>query len=71
MLEKQAVALYLAGEGSLTELLSAHQTSEAAELSAIDVAEANALARIQRMRAAGSLFDAELDRTCRVGGGGR
>lgn len=67
-LETQAVALYLAGEGSLTEVLSAHQTSEAAELSAIDVAEAKALARIQRMRAAGSLFDAELDRVCRLQG---
>lgn len=70
-LETHAVALYLAGEGTLTELLAAHQTNEASELSAIELAEARALARIQGMRAAGSLFDAELDRVCRVGRGPR
>ncbi len=57
-------ALYLAGEGSLLDVLTALQAAEASELGRLDVEEARALARLARMRARGSLFDADLDRAC-------
>lgn len=63
---EQAKQLYLAGEGSMAELASAHALAESASLSRIDADEARALARIAKMRARGSLFDPALDRACRV-----
>ncbi|MBK6517669.1 MAG: TolC family protein [Polyangiaceae bacterium] len=61
---EQAKTLYLAGEGSLTEVLAAAALAESTALAKIDTDEARALARIAKMRASGSLFDAALDRAC-------
>ncbi len=63
---QQAKELYLAGEGSMAELASASALAESAALSRVDAEEARALARIAKMRALGSLFNAALDGACRV-----
>ncbi len=65
-LRNQAKTLYLAGQGSLTDMLVAADLDESSALSRIELEEARAMARVARMRAAGSLFDADLDRACGV-----
>lgn len=64
---QKATQLYLAGEGSITELLEAHRMAEEAQLGELTLSEQAALTRLQQMRASGSMFDAELDRQCRAG----
>ncbi|NUP07707.1 MAG: TolC family protein [Polyangiaceae bacterium] len=64
---EQAKTLYVAGEGSVSDLLAARALVEAAALSAVDAEEARALARVAKMRALGSLLDADLDAACGVG----
>jgi cobalt-zinc-cadmium efflux system outer membrane protein len=68
VLVTKAIKLYAAGEASITELLDAHRAAEEARLSRIDLAEEVALARLARMRAAGSQRDAALDKACGSGG---
>jgi len=65
-LRDKATVLYAAGEATITELLEAFRASEEARLGVIDTAEEIALLRIAEMRAAGSLFDEELDKVCSV-----
>jgi hypothetical protein len=45
-------------------MLVAADLDESSALSRIELEEARAMARVARMRAAGSLFDADLDRAC-------
>jgi outer membrane protein, heavy metal efflux system len=63
-IELQAIALYRAGEASLSELLDALRSGEAVRLARIDLAEELVAARIELMRAAGKQLDPELDRAC-------
>lgn len=65
-LRADAGALYAAGEATITEVLEAFKAAEEARLGALEAAEEMARLRLFRMRAAGSFFDAELDRACRV-----
>jgi outer membrane protein TolC len=65
-LRAQAKTLYLAGQGSLTDVLVAADLDESSALSRIDLDEARAMARIAKMRAAESLFEANLDHACGV-----
>jgi outer membrane protein TolC len=60
----QAKRLYLAGEGSITDLLASSGLVESSALAAVDIEEARALARIAKMRAAGSLMNRDLDAIC-------
>ncbi len=59
-----AVKLYAAGEATLTEVLDAFRAAEEARLARIDLAEEIVRARLARMRAAGTQFDAALDQAC-------
>jgi outer membrane protein TolC len=63
--EAKAQKLYAAGEASITELLEAFRGAEESQLAKLALEEEVGAARIQRMRAAGSLLDASLDRACR------
>jgi outer membrane protein TolC len=63
-LQTKAATLYGAGEVTITELLDAFRAVEEARLARIDLAEEIARARLARMRAAGTLFDATLDKGC-------
>jgi cobalt-zinc-cadmium efflux system outer membrane protein len=65
-LEVQAKQLYAAGEASLSELLDALRAAEDARLSAIDVADSIARARLSLMRTGGTFFEPSLDRACGV-----
>lgn len=69
LVREQATRLYSAGEATITELLETHRAAEDAKLSHIDLARDIALSRLALMRAAGSMFDATLDRECRDGTG--
>lgn len=66
----KAAQLYAAGEASITELLEAFRVAEDAQLANVALAEAIALTRLALMRAAGTMFDAALDRDCRGAEGG-
>ena len=66
-LRNKATQLYAAGEASITELLEAYRVAEEAQLAELALAERLALTRLALMRAAGSMFDADLDRQCRGG----
>ena len=68
-LQQKAKQLYTAGETTITELLEAFRAAEEARLSRIALVEEIAVARLSRMRAVGSQFDAALDRVCSVAGG--
>ncbi|HEX2872533.1 MAG TPA: TolC family protein [Polyangiaceae bacterium] len=70
LVRDKALQLYRAGEASITELLEAFQVAEAAQLAALEVAREAALGRLAVMRAAGTMFDAALDRECRALSGG-
>ena len=59
-----AVKLYAAGEATLTDVLDAFRAAEEARLARIDLAEEIVRARLARMRAAGTQFDAALDQAC-------
>jgi outer membrane protein, heavy metal efflux system len=63
-LQAKALALYAAGELSMTELLDAFRAVEEARLARIELAEQIALARLALMRARGTQFDAGLDQAC-------
>jgi cobalt-zinc-cadmium efflux system outer membrane protein len=63
-LQTKAATLYAAGEVSITELLDAFRAVEEARLARIDLAEEIARARLARMRAGGTLFNATLDKEC-------
>jgi outer membrane protein TolC len=63
-IESQAIALYRAGEATLSELLDSLRSAEAARLARIDLAEELVDARLDVMRAAGKQFDPELDGIC-------
>lgn len=56
--------LYAAGESSLTELFGAYEAHEDARLATLDRLEAIAIARVELMRARGSLLDPTLQRAC-------
>lgn len=60
----KATQLYSAGEATITELLEAHRVAEEAQLAELALLEQAALMRLAQMRAAGTMFDAELDRQC-------
>jgi outer membrane protein, heavy metal efflux system len=61
---RQARKLYAGGETSITELLATARDAEAAALARIDVVEEIVAARLALMGAAGTQFDATLDRAC-------
>jgi cobalt-zinc-cadmium efflux system outer membrane protein len=63
-IQSKAKALYAGGEASITEILEAFRVAEEARVARIELAQEIALARLAMMRAAGSLFDAALDRAC-------
>lgn len=63
-LQQKAKQLYAAGETSITELIEAFGAAEEARLSRLVLAEEIAVARLAMMRAAGTQFDAALDRIC-------
>ena len=63
----KATQLYAAGEANVTELLEAYRFAEEAELTELALSEKVALTRLGLMRAAGTMFDAELDRQCSGG----
>ncbi len=63
-LQQQARQLYAAGETTITELLEAFRAAGEARLSRLVLAEEIAVARLSLMRAAGTQFDAALDRIC-------
>lgn len=69
-LQTMSVTLYTAGEATLTELLDAYGAAEEARLARIELAEEIARARLARMRAAGTLFQAALDQACGAAAGG-
>jgi outer membrane protein, heavy metal efflux system len=69
-LQTKAATLYAAGEVTITELLDAFRAVEEARLARIDLAEEIARARLARMRAAGTLFNASLDKDCGASSGG-
>jgi outer membrane protein TolC len=60
----KATQLYSAGEATITELLEAHRVAEEAQLAELALLEQVALMRLAQMRAAGTMFDAQLDRQC-------
>lgn len=62
----QAKRLYLAGEGSMNDIIVASALVESSALARIDLEETRALARIAKMRAAGSLMSRDLDVLCNV-----
>jgi outer membrane protein TolC len=66
----KAAQLYAAGEASITELLEAFQAAEDAQLANVALAQDIALTRLNLMRAAGTMFDAALDRECQGATGG-
>lgn len=59
--------LYAAGESSITEMLEAFRAAEEARLALTEHVLEIALARLQVMRAAGTMFDVNLDRACLLG----
>jgi cobalt-zinc-cadmium efflux system outer membrane protein len=63
----KATQLYAAGEASITELLEAHRFAEDVQLAELSLLEQLARSRLAQMRAAGSMFDTELDQSCRGG----
>jgi cobalt-zinc-cadmium efflux system outer membrane protein len=63
-LRDRAARLYAAGEASITELLEAFRAAEDAQLAHVALAQELALTRLGLMRAAGTMFDASLDREC-------
>jgi outer membrane protein, heavy metal efflux system len=60
----RAERLYGLGEASITELLEAYRSAEAAHLDLVTLAEEAARARLALMRSLGTLFEAKLDRAC-------
>jgi outer membrane protein TolC len=62
---EQAKTLYLAGEGSIGDLLAATALAESSAMGRIDTEEARALARTAKSRTLGSLFDPAHDRASR------
>jgi outer membrane protein, heavy metal efflux system len=66
----KAGQLYAAGEASITELLEAFRVAEEAQLASVALAQDIALTRLTLMRAAGTMFDATLDRECQGAPGG-
>lgn len=70
LVRDKAAQLYAAGEATITELLEAFRMAEDAQLVNVALAENIALTRLALMRAAGTMFDATLDRDCRGGEGG-
>ncbi|MEY4544723.1 MAG: hypothetical protein RL685_918 [Pseudomonadota bacterium] len=64
-LSSQAQRLYSAGEVSITEVLEAFRAAEDARLTELDRAFEIALAKIDVMRATGTLFDPNLDQACK------
>ncbi|HEY6079346.1 MAG TPA: hypothetical protein VIW29_11115, partial [Polyangiaceae bacterium] len=69
---EKATQLYAAGEVSITELLEAYRAAEEAKLAKLALGQEIALTRLALMRAAGTMFDAKLDRECQgTQGGGR
>ncbi len=66
-LQAQARQLYAAGECTITELLEALATAEAAHLDALDLEAERAAVGLAVMRAAGTFFDDTLDRACTSG----
>jgi cobalt-zinc-cadmium efflux system outer membrane protein len=64
LLRDRAARLYAAGEASITELLEAYKAAEDAQLAHVALAHELALTRLGLMRAAGTMFDASLDREC-------
>jgi cobalt-zinc-cadmium efflux system outer membrane protein len=67
VIQTKAKQLYAAGEVSITELLEAFRIAEDARLAKLDVVEEIAAARLDLMRAAGTMFDPKLDGVCRDG----
>jgi outer membrane protein TolC len=65
LVRDKAAQLYAAGEATITELLEAFRMAEDAQLAHVALAEDIALTRLALMRAAGTMFDATLDRDCR------
>lgn len=63
-LSSRARQLYAAGESSITEMLDAFRAAEEARLALTERVLEIALARLQVMRAAGTMFDVNLDRNC-------
>lgn len=63
----KATLLYSAGEASITELIETYRVAEEAQLGHLALTEQVVLTRLALMRAAGTMFDAELDRQCRGG----
>lgn len=63
----KATQLYSAGEANITELLEAYRFAEEAQLAELALSEKVAQTRLGLMRAAGTMFDAELDRNCSGG----
>ena len=59
-----AMRLYGADEATITEVLDAYRAIEQAQLARLDSAEEIVAARLALMQAAGTQFDAELDRHC-------
>ncbi|HEX2870798.1 MAG TPA: TolC family protein [Polyangiaceae bacterium] len=70
LVREKAAQLYAAGEASITELLEAFRVAEEAQLAKVTLGESIALTRLALMRAAGTMFDATLDRDCRGVAGG-
>ncbi len=64
------VQLHAAGEATITEVLDAFRAVEEARLARIDLAEDIVRARLARMQAAGTQFDAALDQACSGAGKG-
>jgi cobalt-zinc-cadmium efflux system outer membrane protein len=62
---QRARTLYTAGETTITEVLESYRAAEEASLARLDLEEEMAKTRLRAMRAAGSMFDASLDRACR------
>jgi cobalt-zinc-cadmium efflux system outer membrane protein len=68
-IQLKARKLYAAGEASITELLEAFRTAEETALAKIELMAEVAAARLELMRALGTMFDARLDRACRSDAG--
>jgi cobalt-zinc-cadmium efflux system outer membrane protein len=60
----RAQQLYAAGESSITEMLDAFRAAEEARLALAERVLEIALARLQVMRATGTMFDVSVDRDC-------
>jgi cobalt-zinc-cadmium efflux system outer membrane protein len=62
--QSKARQLYAAGEATITEVLDAFRGVEEARLTRLAILEDFAETRLALMRAAGTMFDASLDRAC-------